>query len=247
MDEERKYYVYIYLREDGTPYYVGKGTGYRAYDKHRRLKPPEDLNRIIFHAENLTEEEAFAIEIEQIKKYGRVDNDTGILRNLTDGGEGSSGVIPSEETRAKMRAKMKEVYSSPEVRAKLSTATKRSNAIPEVKAKRTAALNTPEARAKRTAALNTPEARGKRIAALNTPEVRAKRIAAMNTPEVRAKMSASVKKSLNTPEMRAKFSAVAKEREAKKRAEKLAAQANLQPFLEEPSIQSDSVAEKQQS
>jgi len=52
---------------------------------------------------------------------------------------------------------------------------------------------------------------------------------------------------MNRPEVRAKVSPAAKERGAKRRAEKLAAQANLQSFLEEPSTQLDTVAEKQQS
>lgn len=225
MDEERKYYVYMYLREDGTPYYVGKGTGDRAYSKNRTIKPPKDLSRIIFHAQNLTEEEAFAIEIEQIKKYGRVNNNTGILRNLTNGGEGFSGWIPSEEDLAKRGAASKEVSSRPEVKAKFIERMSR----PEVRAKVSAT-------AKET--MNRPEVKAKKNAAIKE---------ALNRPEMRSKMSAAAKEAMNRPEVRAKLSAAGKKRCAIERAEKLAAQANLQSFLEEPSTQLDTVAEKQQS
>jgi len=89
------YYVYLYLREDETPYYVGKGKGNRVYSKNRRLQPPpRDRIKIL---DNLTEEEAFRKEINLIKRYGRKDNGTGILANLTDGGEGSSGYTWTEE------------------------------------------------------------------------------------------------------------------------------------------------------
>jgi len=289
MDEERKYYVYMYLRTNGTPYYVGKGTGDRAYSKNRKFKPPKDLSRITFHAQNLTEEEAFAIEIELIQKYGRVDNDTGILRNLTDGGEGISGWIPSEEHIAKLSALAKEVLNRPEVRAKLSASTKEAMNRPEVRAKKSAAakelnnipevkkkfvermtrpevkekrreaINRPEVRAKMSAsakeAMTRPEVRAKKSAAIkeamNRPEVRAKKSAsakeAMNRPEVKEKYRAAAKEAMNRPEVRAKKSAIMKELHAKRRAEKLAAQANLQSFLEEPSTQLDTVAEKQQS
>ena len=96
------YYTYAYLREDKTPYYIGKGTGKRIYSKQRSIKPPKDKSRIIFLKKNLTEEEAFKHEIYMIDVFGRKDLGTGILYNMTDGGEGSSGCIPSEESRRKM-------------------------------------------------------------------------------------------------------------------------------------------------
>ena len=53
----KEYYTYAYLREDGTPYYVGKGKSNRAYSKNRKgLKPPKDKEKIIFLKRNLTEE-----------------------------------------------------------------------------------------------------------------------------------------------------------------------------------------------
>ena len=95
------YYVYLYLREDGTPYYVGKGRNKRAFQNWgRRMKPPSDKSRIVFHSENLTEDQAFALEKELIAQYGRKDKGTGILRNLTDGGEGASGYVHSDEAKA---------------------------------------------------------------------------------------------------------------------------------------------------
>ncbi len=96
------YYTYAYLREDRTPYYIGKGKGSRIYSKQRSIKPPKDKSRIIFLKQNLTEEEAFKHEIYMIFLYGRKDLGTGILHNRTGGGDGSSGAIRSDETRRKM-------------------------------------------------------------------------------------------------------------------------------------------------
>lgn len=92
-----KYYVYEYLRGDGTPYYVGKGQGRRWRDTHSVAVPPKD--RVRFVAEGLSESDAFALEKTLILKYGRIDLGTGILRNLTSGGEGAT---PGPETRQKL-------------------------------------------------------------------------------------------------------------------------------------------------
>ena len=98
------YYTYAYLREDKTPYYIGKGYGRRAYKKSKKqgINLPKDKSRIIFLKQNLTEEEAFKHEIYMIAIFGRKDLGTGILRNKTNGGEGASGIIVSEATRIKM-------------------------------------------------------------------------------------------------------------------------------------------------
>ena len=130
------YYTYAYLREDKTPYYIGKGKGDRAYKKSKNdVKPPKDKTRIILLKQNLIEEEAFRHEIYMIDVFGRKDLGTGILHNRTDGGEGASGCIPSEETKRKISNSLKGIPRPEDVKARIAEKNKGKTHTKEAKDK----------------------------------------------------------------------------------------------------------------
>ena len=134
------YYVYSYLREDNSPYYIGKGSGKRAYTKGpKEVKPPRDKSRVRILKENLTEEDAFLVEKLYILMFGRKDLDTGILRNKTDGGDGASGTIVSPETRRKRSERMKGVKRPQWIYDKIAASNRGKKASAETRAKLSAA------------------------------------------------------------------------------------------------------------
>ena len=94
-----EFYTYLWLYEDGTVRYVGKGKDNRAYKSSRNHRPPTDRSRIIIQY-FATEEDAFEAERFFIAYYGREDLGLGTLRNQSDGGEGPAN--PSPETVRKM-------------------------------------------------------------------------------------------------------------------------------------------------
>ena len=98
-------FVYVYWREDGSPYYVGKGVGNRHKKEHTVTVPPDD--RITFPVINTTNEWAMFMEMELISKWGRLSDGTGCLENSSDGGSNNfgfqRGVPKTQEHREAMR------------------------------------------------------------------------------------------------------------------------------------------------
>ena len=144
------FYVYIYLDPrkyqygeysfDYEPFYVGKGKDERCYVhlniygknhyKNNKIKKilfeGHDLKKYIIKVdENLSEQEAFELEIKLISLIGRKND--GPLTNLTDGGEGMCGYKFSDETKKKMSESATGKIMSIESRKKMSKAKKGKN------------------------------------------------------------------------------------------------------------------------
>lgn len=118
------YYVYQYLREDLTPYYIGKGKGKRAWDKKHRINLPTSKELIQIVAYKLSEYEAHLLEIKLIAQYGRKDLGTGILRNMSNGGEGATGYKHTAEFKDNVRKFHTGKTTSEETKKKQSLAAK---------------------------------------------------------------------------------------------------------------------------
>jgi hypothetical protein len=88
-----------------VPYYIGKGTGRRAYHVHDNVSvPPKD--KILILKNNLTEDEAFEHEQYIIFLLGK-ESEGGLLKNINDGGKYNTppswiGKNHSEETKKKI-------------------------------------------------------------------------------------------------------------------------------------------------
>jgi hypothetical protein len=142
-----KFYVYgHFIPNDDKPFYIGKGIQEgrskrnRAWAKDNRNKWWHNIvNKYgydvkILHS-NLTNEEAINKEKELIAQYGRKDIETGILVNMTDGGDGQLNNNVSEITRQKLSMSLTRYYSNPEIKAKLSEKRKMALSSEDVKNK----------------------------------------------------------------------------------------------------------------
>ena len=132
--DTKTYYIYAYIRIDNTPYYIGMGSGKRAYKKGKGEIGKPSFDQIVIMENNLTKTGALALERFYIRWYGRIDNNTGILRNRTYGGDAPSGVKPSPETCAKISLKAKGRVFSKIHRQRLSQ--NNCNNDPEVRKKK---------------------------------------------------------------------------------------------------------------
>lgn len=115
----KQFYVYTHAKPDGSIFYVGKGQGnrYRQFSKrtawHKNIAQKYGAENIIIQIVNCVSEQA-AFELEKI--YIKQLRESGAeLVNMTDGGEGISGLVHTEETRRKL-SESKKGLSTPKMR-----------------------------------------------------------------------------------------------------------------------------------
>lgn len=122
------YYVYVHCAPDRGPFYVGKGKGRRAWNfKSRnahhlsviRKCGEERISVLLIPCGS--EEEAFRVEQSGIHLLRLMGFD---LVNQTDGGEGSGGLMKSQETRDRIRAACAATMSTEDFKRKRSAASK---------------------------------------------------------------------------------------------------------------------------
>lgn len=226
----KQFYVYIYFdpRND-EPFYVGKGFGWRykrhltkyATNKHLKNRitaiQRAGLQPIITPFLTVDEAQAFEMERDFIKEFGRRDQGTGTLCNYTDGGEGSSGrkgFKHSEETKKHLSQKLKGREMTEEHRAKIGAARKGHVNGPESfeKAKRTRAAN-PIPRKPSKPPSKEHLARMTELAAIKTRGIK-------RSQEHKDKISKSNKNRVVSDETRAKMSISQLRRQEKERAKK---------------------------
>ena len=107
--DPRRFYVYAYVREDGTPYYVGRGQSRRAYNHSKRdaCPTPSDKSFVKILASELTTQEANEWESDLIEILGRESHGTGCLVNKRDGGESLRNMVYPKDFGRRVSAALK--------------------------------------------------------------------------------------------------------------------------------------------
>jgi hypothetical protein len=149
------HYIYLLFRENGAPFYVGKGRGKResghegeARNGHTATRHDIvrdmmarglEIPKVRLH-EDLTNSVANVYERALIAAIGRADKGLGPLANLTDGGDGTSGHRRTREAIAKTAAARRGMKHTPEALSKMRAASLGKAWLPASRAKVSAAL-----------------------------------------------------------------------------------------------------------
>lgn len=125
------FYVYVFKDprpgKNYEPIYVGKGR-YRRILEHNKVPHYNPILgrkfskirkagltvKIEIALVTAVEQQAFEEEERLVAHWGRIDLGTGCLCNLTNGGEGMSGVIASEQARESSRRNIERLNADPE-------------------------------------------------------------------------------------------------------------------------------------
>lgn len=119
------YYTYLHCKPDGTPFYVGKGSGRRSHDfvRNQNLHHKRTVEKLGKHNVKVfvfpCDSEALAFEYE-VLWIAQLRQDRISLVNLTSGGDGPSGLVHSEEAKKKMSGAHKGKKFSDDHRKKIS-------------------------------------------------------------------------------------------------------------------------------
>ncbi len=230
------FYVYEHWRPDRAEcFYVGKGSGDRAFSMRQRNRHHRAVVKKLLGAEltvevrivanNLDEDSAHAIEMKLISEYGR-RVEGGSLVNLTAGGEGTAGHRHDPDTIARIKAKLIGQKRTPEQCERIAEGQRGKKLSDEHKANIGAAglghrpyPKTPEGLAK-IGAMN----RGKKLSAERKAKISEFLKSRPVSEETRAKHSARMKGNRNfegrrhTPETLAKMSISSRRAHAKRKA-----------------------------
>lgn len=155
--------VYIYrYPETKEPFYIGKGTKGQYRERNHLYEARKFLGKKIpngkvynrmkigiiqeilkqgmeplieIYLETKSEQKAKDTEIEMIAKFGRRDIGTGILSNMTDGGDGTSGYTLSDEHKKAISESKKGATQSEETKRLISKKAKGRKMSTETKEK----------------------------------------------------------------------------------------------------------------
>jgi hypothetical protein len=109
----KNFYVYIHRKAtNGEVFYVGKGVGDRSSSRNNRnvhwqrivAKHGYTIELVL---DGLQEWYALELEKDLISLHGRTSDSTGILVNMTDGGDGISGYAHTDHARTQISKKNK--------------------------------------------------------------------------------------------------------------------------------------------